>query len=1203
VAAYIDIDDIWVSASDGLARFIVRLSERAQTDITVNWVTDAETASSSGDYVTSSGVLTFFAGEQEASILVPLRPDGTVVEALESFRVLLSGPVGGLIGKGSGTAVIVDDDTVSSSPLISVSDLVVDEGDETAQVVVRLHAASASTVDVSYTLSNGTGFAGADFTPVTGTLRFLPGQMVQTVPVSLVNDLVAEGREAFFFNLSNPVGGTLGQARATISVLDNDAPRAANPLITADDVWVSASDGYARFVVQLSAPSSGEVSVAWSTDAFSATSNLSGEFVSTTGVLTFAPGEVAKPILVALRPDGTTVEGIEVFRLLLSNPVGAALGQSSAAGLVVDDEPTPTPTISVEGTTVDESQDVATVVVRLDSASANPVTVTYTATNGTAAAGGDFVPLSGVLTFAPGEVVKTIPISLVKDGLREATETFHVDLTNPFGAQLGQARGTVTIRDDDGQRTIMPAFGIEDVWVGEGDGIARLTVSLSAPSPGVASVSWQTAAGTAGSNLSGDFYSSSGTLTFGPGEISKTIIVPLRHGTTPESLESFRVGLSSPTGASIGRGAGTVVIVDDDAPAALTPTFSIVPGAATRVTEGSDWIDIPVSLSSTSLGVQRVAYATRAGTAAAGSDFVPVAGTLAFGPGEVTKTIRIHLPDDLTFEAAESFFIDFRVPPGPGLAPAGLPISATITLTDNETPIIGSPASDSLLGTALADRIFGGGGNDRLFGLGGNDSLFGGVGNDTLFGSIGLDSMVGGVGNDTFYFETPGDLMIELPGEGVDTVVSAFSTTLGTQFENLTLIGGAAEGNGNGGNNVLIGNALANVLRGGAGNDTLDGRAGADIMVGGAGSDTYFVDSAADRIFEAGEPGVDTVRSAVSFALAPFFENLILTGAALRGIGNAGNNQIISGAGNDTLSGGAGNDTLSGGTGADQMFGGAGNDSYVIDNPFDRVAEAAGQGADTVLSSITYALGANIENATAIGGGAVRLVGNELNNVLRGSAAANILSGGLGSDVMLGGLGNDTYVVDRATDRVLEFAGGGADLVISGIGHALAAHVENLTLTGAAAIAGVGNTLANRITGNNGGNTLLGGDGNDVLSGGAGNDRLTGGLGRDLLLGGAGADVFSFASAAESPANVLRDTIGDFTRGLDRINLSGIDANLLAAGNQGFAFVGGRAFFGNAGELRFANGVVQGDINGDGVADLHVAVSGHAVLAASDFFL
>jgi Ca2+-binding RTX toxin-like protein len=228
-------------------------------------------------------------------------------------------------------------------------------------------------------------------------------------------------------------------------------------------------------------------------------------------------------------------------------------------------------------------------------------------------------------------------------------------------------------------------------------------------------------------------------------------------------------------------------------------------------------------------------------------------------------------------------------------------------------------------------------------------------------------------------------------------------------------------------------------------------------------------------------------------------------------------------------------------------------------------------------------------------------------DVLRGSAGADCLVGGRGNDVlagragadrMLGGLGNDTYYVD-AGDRVQESAGAGVDQVRSTVTHALAANVENLILTGAAAISGAGNAANNVLYGNAAANILSGVAGSDRLLGGAGNDRLAGGLGADRLTGGAGADAFVFAAASETP-RAGRDAILDFAHGIDRIDLRGIDADTLHAGNQAFRFIGAQAFSGVAGQLHQQGGILSGDLNGDRVADFEIAV---AALTASDILL
>ena len=190
----------------------------------------------------------------------------------------------------------------------------------------------------------------------------------------------------------------------------------------------------------------------------------------------------------------------------------------------------------------------------------------------------------------------------------------------------------------------------------------------------------------------------------------------------------------------------------------------------------------------------------------------------------------------------------------------------------------------------------------------------------------------------------------------------------------------------------------------------------------------------------------------------------------------------------NTLVGNAAANTLDGGAGSDTLRGGAGDDTYVVDATGDAIAENASEGADTVRSSIAWTLGANLERLVLTGTASVAGNGNTLANTLTGNAGANLLDGKAGADAMAGGGGNDTYVVDATGDVATENASEGTDLVQSSIAWTLAANVENLTLTGTAAINGTGNTLANTLVGNAAANVLNGGGGSDTMRGGAGND-------------------------------------------------------------------------------------------------------------------
>ncbi|WP_052710384.1 beta strand repeat-containing protein [Azospirillum thiophilum] len=458
-------------------------------------------------------------------------------------------------------------------------------------------------------------------------------------------------------------------------------------------------------------------------------------------------------------------------------------------------------------------------------------------------------------------------------------------------------------------------------------------------------------------------------------------------------------------------------------------------------------------------------------------------------------------------------------------------------------------------------------GNDTLRGGAGDDTLTGAAGNDWLDGGDGADSLIGGSGNDTYIVDQAGDQVVELAGEGSDTVRSAIDYTLGANVEALVLTGGALTGTGNELDNSLTGTAADNVLIGLDGNDTLNGGAGADTLIGGAGNDTYVVDNIGDVLVELPGEGIDTVQSSISHTLLADFENLTLTGsAAISGTGNAANNLLIGNGAANLLTGLEGEDTLNGGGGADTLVGGSGNDTYVVDNIGDVVVELADEGTDKVSASVSWTLGANVENLTLTGSAAINGTGNELNNVLTGNSGANVLDGGLGADSMAGGAGNDVYIVDDAGDVVTELAGQGTDEVrTSRLAYTLGANVELLTYTGSGPFTGTGNDLANR---------LAGAGGDDSLSGGAGNDTLIGGAGADTLDGGTGTDTASYATAAAgvvvdlaSGTGTAGEAAGDVLLSIENLTGSGYadtltgdgGANLLdgGAGNDSLSGGGG----------------------------------------------
>ncbi|WP_459993436.1 beta strand repeat-containing protein, partial [Methylosoma difficile] len=459
------------------------------------------------------------------------------------------------------------------------------------------------------------------------------------------------------------------------------------------------------------------------------------------------------------------------------------------------------------------------------------------------------------------------------------------------------------------------------------------------------------------------------------------------------------------------------------------------------------------------------------------------------------------------------------------------------TITETSTLATEVDSVSSSVSFVLSDNVenltLTGGKNLKATGNAKNNVLKGNAGSNTLDGKAGADNMSGGTGKDTYMVDNVGDKVTETStlATEVDTVISSVSFTLGANLENLTLTGTA--------NSNATGNSLNNTLVGNDGNNVLDGGAGADSLAGGLGNDSYVVDDAGDTVTETSTLAteIDSVSSAVSFTLGDNVENLTLTGTANS---NATGNSL-----NNTLVGNDGNNVLDGGAGADTMAGGLGNDSYVVDDAGDTVTETSTLATeiDSVSSSVSFVLGANLENLNLTGTANINATGNSLNNVLVGNDGNNILDGGAGADNMAGGLGNDSYVVDNTGDGVTETStlATEIDSVSSSFSFVLGANLENLTLTGTAANA-TGNSLNNVLTGNASTNALVGGTGNDTLVAEEGADVLTGGTGKDALNLAetvAKTDTVKIATGHSTVTDF--DVISGFQKGLSASSAAGVD--------------------------------------------------------------
>ncbi|MFN0193740.1 MAG: tandem-95 repeat protein [Aestuariivirga sp.] len=332
---------------------------------------------------------------------------------------------------------------------------------------------------------------------------------------------------------------------------------------------------------------------------------------------------------------------------------------------------------------------------------------------------------------------------------------------------------------------------------------------------------------------------------------------------------------------------------------------------------------------------------------------------------------------------------------------------ATVFINVIPDPYNGTAGDDLLIGSDTGNTINGLGGNDTVRGEDGGDSLYGGIGNDKLYGAAGgdyldgglnIDFMAGGQGDDTYVLDNAADATVELVGAGYDSTIASVTHALRANIEALYLA--FAAGNING-----TGNALNNNLIGNGGSNILNGLGGGDYMQGNKGNDTFYVDNAADLVFEGFNEGIDTVRSSLSFALGSDLEKLYLLTGALDGTGNSLSNFIY---GNDS------SNKIDGGMGADRLFGYKGNDTFTVDSTGDLVFESAGGGTDTALASTNHTLAANVERLTLTGAGNINATGNDMANIIIGNGGNNFIDGKLGSDNLTGGLGQDNFVFTTA---------------------------------------------------------------------------------------------------------------------------------------------------------------------------------------------
>ncbi len=586
----------------------------------------------------------------------------------------------------------------------------------------------------------------------------------------------------------------------------------------------------------------------------------------------------------------------------------------------------------------------------------------------------------------------------------------------------------------------------------------------------------------------------------------------------------------------------------------------------------------------------------------------------------------------------------------------------TLTGTVDPDEIFGLGGNDRLIGGQGYDTLFGGEGDDVIDASSENlatdflgDDVRPGLGADVITGAQAVFDIGDGIDIGYGEFGTVGGITFTVDGQGAGTAVSgdgrindSFTWAhffLGTQG-NDRFIGGVSPHTQN-----WVGYAGRDTFDGSAGFDRIDyglesefgGTGTVDVNLGTGTAVDAYGDTDVLRFID-GVWGTDGNDRLSAGGLAREVEFLGAGGDDTI-IGGTGDDDLFGGTGNDTIYGGAGDDRLGTDGGEDIAIGGAGFDTLRASFAFSFITGVTQSGANYIITtnedrvtfreveefaftdstrSLAEVLDLLPEPGQTItgGGGNDSLNGGTGDDLIRGLDGADYLDGGLGADTLEGGRGNDFYIVDNGGDIVrgeIGFsAGGGIDTVRTFVDYVQPNNIELVRLAtrdDTRTLNATGNDAPGTLVGNAGDNRLTGRGGNDQINGNDGDDVLIGNTGRDTLVGGNDSDVFVYTAVADSRTGAAaRDVINGFERGADRIDLSAIDANTRTSGeDDAFTFIGSARFsgqgFDSAGELRTqglggANAVlIEGDVNGDGTADLHIFVNLTTFMTTTDFIL
>jgi hypothetical protein len=679
-ASSCDLPEVTVTATDAVAGepadnglFTFTRTGQVGGPLTVNY-TITGTATGGSDYTALSGIVVIPSGQTSATVPVTVTDD-TESESDETVTVTVAPDPAYTMGTpNSGTVTITDNDP----PVVTVTatDPAAGEPADNGLFTFTRTGPVAGPLTVNYTVA-GSATPGSDYQTLSGSVVIPSSQTSATVPVTVTDDTEIEGDESVTVTLAPDPTYTIGTPNSdTVTIGDDDLPV----------VTVSASDAVAGepadnglFTFTRTGPVGGPLTVTYT---ITGSATPGSDYQTLSGSVVIPSGQISATVAVTVTDD-TESESDETVTVTVAPDPAYTIGTPNSGTVTISDNDPPVVTVTATDPAAGEPADNGLFTFTRTGPSTGDLTVNYTA-DGTATADTDYTSLSGTVTIPSGQASAAVPVNVIDDTEVEGDETVTVSLSPDSAYTIGTPNsGTVTISDDD----VLPEVTVTATTdAAEPNVDGEFTFTRSGPVGGPLTVNYTiTGTATGGS----DYTALSGTVTIPSGQASAAVPVNVIDDTDIEGDETVTVTLTPDPAYTVGTpNTDTVTITDNDLPMV---TVTATDAAASEPADNGEFTVTRTGPISSPLPVTY----TITGSATPGSDYQTLSGSVVIPSGQTSATVAVTVIDDPESESDET--VTVTLTPDPAYT-VGTPNSDTVTISDNDPPVVTVDASDAAAG-------------------------------------------------------------------------------------------------------------------------------------------------------------------------------------------------------------------------------------------------------------------------------------------------------------------------------------------------------------------------------------------------------------------------------------------------------------------------------------------------------------------------